>query len=121
WNLVLQSTGAGKKGMLIVPPDLMEQFAAKGAIIGVASSSTEEGFRQYRKKKKYCEWAVYVGDDPEKDMPDLKFVDESGEVKDVKGSGDREKDGDRSGRESSAAPPRNVEVRDTAGSKTGRK
>jgi len=90
WNLVMQGTTGGKKSLLIVPADKLDKYLTKAQIIGVATSSCEEGFREYRKKKRYCEWAFYVGEDPKKDMPDITFVDKEGE-------GGR--DGDREGRE----------------------
>ena len=92
WNIVMQGTTAGKKAMLVVPPDLMEKYASKGQIIGVCSSSIEEAFRQYRNKKRYCEWAFYVGEDPEKEMPDLTFVGQEDEER--RDGGERREDRD---------------------------
>ena len=89
WNLVMQGTTGGKKSLLIVPPELLGKYLSKGQIIGVASTSAEEGYREYRKKKRYSEWAFYVGEDPEKDMPDMTFAGEEGK--------DGGRDGDRRG------------------------
>jgi hypothetical protein len=86
----MQGTTGGKKSLMVVPPELLEKYLVKGQIIGVASSSAEEGYREYRKKKRYCEWVFYVGEDLSKSMPDITFIDEEGE--EGKGSG---KDGDR--------------------------
>lgn len=94
WNLVMQGTTGGKKSLLIVPADQLDKYLTKAQIIGVATSSCEEGFREYRKKKRYCEWAFYVGEDPKKDMPDITFVDKEGE-----GDKDGGRDGDREGGE----------------------
>jgi hypothetical protein len=79
WQIVMQGTTAGKKSLLIVPPDQLGKYLTKAQIIGVATYSCEEGFREYRKKKRYCEWAFYVGEDPLKDMPDVTIIGEEGE------------------------------------------
>lgn len=81
WNIVLRSMTSAKGDLLVVPEDQLDAYVTQGQIIGVASSSCEEGYRIYRKKKKYCEWAFYIGDDPKKEMPELKYVDESGKIK----------------------------------------
>lgn len=87
WNIVMKEATGGKSGFLIVPEEQLGQYENKAYIVGVCSASAEEGFRTYRKKKRYNEWAVYVGDDPEKDMPELKYVGEEGE------SGERREEG----------------------------
>lgn len=74
WDLVLRDGRPGKKGLLVVPEEMLEQYIGQAVIVGVCSTSPEDGFREYRKKKKYNEWAVYVGDDEKKDMPDIKYV-----------------------------------------------
>lgn len=78
WNLVMQggATTGKKKALLIVPEDQVEEYITKARIIGVCSMSCMEGFKIYRKKKKYCEWAIYIGEDPTKEMPELKFVNQ---------------------------------------------
>lgn len=91
WNIVMQGTTGGKKSLLVVPPELLGKYLSKGQIIGVASTSAGEGYREYRKKKRYSEWAFYVGEDPEKDMPDMTFVGEEGK----EGGKDGGRDGDR--------------------------
>ena len=103
WNVVMRSgvPGKDKNALLIVPEDMLEAYSRKANIIGVCSSSREEGFMIYRKKKKYCEWAVYLGEKLEKEMPELKFVadgegDEGERGRDEKGRGDeREERGRR--------------------------
>ncbi|MCP4156814.1 MAG: hypothetical protein GY757_54380 [bacterium] len=85
WNIVMQGTTGRKKELLIVPEEMLEQYLSKARIVGVASTSPEEGFKVYRGKKRYSEWAVYVGEKPEKEMPELKFAgegDDSAETKD---------------------------------------
>jgi hypothetical protein len=94
WNIVMQGTTGGKKSLLIVPPDQLDQYITQAQIIGVASSSCEEGFKEYRKKKRYCEWAIYVGEDPSKDMPEITFV---GEESDERGKGGGDREGSREG------------------------
>ncbi|MCI0470898.1 MAG: hypothetical protein L0Y73_04510 [Candidatus Aminicenantes bacterium] len=100
WNLVMQAIGGGSKSLLIVPPQQLGVYLTRAQLIGVASSSTEEGFREYRKKKRYCEWAIYVGEDISKDMPELTFVALEGEKgKDTKETGKESKETDSEGRE----------------------
>jgi type II secretory pathway pseudopilin PulG len=75
WNVVMQSGTAGKKlALLVVPEDMVAAYISRAGIIGVCSTSCEEGFRVYRKKKKYCEWAFYLGQQVDKEMPELKYV-----------------------------------------------
>jgi hypothetical protein len=76
WNVVMRSglPGEDKNALLVVPEDMLPEYVTKASIIGVCSSSCEEGFLVYRKKKKYCEWAVYLGEQLDKEMPELKFV-----------------------------------------------
>ena len=76
WNVVMQSTKLGKKKLLIVPKKLVKKFIGTSHIIGVISTSTKEGFREYRGKKYYNEWAFYVGEQIDKEMPELKFIKE---------------------------------------------
>lgn len=102
WNIVMAGTMAGKSDMMIVPPEMLEQYLTKARMVGVCSASEEEGFKIYRGKKKYSEWAVYVGEQLEKDMPDFKYVskqgDERGDDKSNERSNDRsnERSDDRS-------------------------
>jgi type II secretory pathway pseudopilin PulG len=79
WNIVMRGGLGGKKGLLLVPEEMVGEYVDKARIVGVCSTSTEEGIREYRGKKRYCEWAVYVGEKVDKDMPELKFVGERGE------------------------------------------
>jgi len=76
WNVVMRSglPGGDKNALLVVPEDMLPEYVTKASIIGVCSSSCEEGFMVYRKKKKYCEWAVYLGEQLDKEMPELKYV-----------------------------------------------
>jgi hypothetical protein len=90
WNVVMRlGRGAGKQTMLLVSEENMAKYAGQAMLIGVASKSCEEGFKVYRKKKKYCEWAVYMGEQLDKDMPELKFADQPGAGDDKDGKGDK--------------------------------
>lgn len=95
-----RSGGGGRGGagaLWIVPEDMLPDYISKAMIIGVCSSSVEEGYLVYRKKKKYCEWAVYLGEQLGKEMPDLKFVIEGDPDEPPKASRD-ESEMDESGR-----------------------
>ena len=101
WAVLVSPGRAGDKTLIIVPPDLAKSEniinainIPTGKIVGVISSSCEEGFREYRKKKKYCDWAFYVGDQQEEELPPLKKY---GEHEDSEGG----KAGD-----DAAAPPK---------------
>ncbi|MCP4219455.1 MAG: hypothetical protein GY765_32775 [bacterium] len=76
WNIVMQENTGRNKALLVVPEEMLDQYIARARIIGVVSTSPDEGFRTYRGKKRYSEWAVYVGEKPEKEMPELKFVEQ---------------------------------------------
>lgn len=76
WNVVMQSTKFGKKKLLIVPKKLVKKFIGTAQIIGVISTSIKEGFREYRGKKHYNEWAFYLGEQVDKEMPELKLIEE---------------------------------------------
>jgi len=76
WNVIMQSTKLGKKKLLIVPKKLVKKFIGTAHIIGVISTSIKEGFREYRGKKHYNEWAFYLGEQIDKEMPELKLIKE---------------------------------------------
>ena len=76
WNFVMQSLSPGKKILMIVPENMVPQFINSARIVGVSSTSNEDGFKEYRKKKKYSEWAFYVGENVDKEMPELKFINQ---------------------------------------------
>jgi hypothetical protein len=99
WNVVMRSGVPGKeKGLLIVPEDMLPQYVSKASIIGVCSSSCEEGFMIYRKKKKYCEWAVFLGEKVDKEMPELDFVVD-GEGNEGDNRDDKDERDEREGKE----------------------
>jgi len=74
WNYVMESKRFGKKNLLIVPEELLPKYLKNNRIIGVCPSAIGESFLEYRKKKYYFEWAFYIGDNENKEMPALKFV-----------------------------------------------
>jgi len=73
WNVVMQPLGRSKK-LLIVPPDLVAKYLSRARLIGVCPTSTGESYRVYREKKRYHEWAFYLGAEEERDMPELEYV-----------------------------------------------
>ena len=73
WNLVMKPSAGGKK-LLVVPVKAAGRFLTQANIVGVCSTSPETGFMEYRGRKHYNEWAFYVGQKPEEDMPPLEFV-----------------------------------------------
>jgi type II secretory pathway pseudopilin PulG len=72
WDAVLQSVGAKK--LLIVPAEQMGRFLSRGILVGVCSTSPDSGFREYRGRKKYNEWAFYVGEKEDEEMPELEYT-----------------------------------------------
>jgi hypothetical protein len=102
WDIVMRDGRPGKKGLLIVPEEMLPQWITQAVIVGVCSTSPEEGFLVYRKKKKYNEWAVYMGEKIEKEMPELKYVGQPGFEEDDRSggsTGSRGPTGSRDGRE----------------------
>jgi hypothetical protein len=74
WNLVMKPASGGKK-LLIVPVSAAGRFLTQASIVGVCSTSAESGFLEYRGRKRYNEWAFYLGDsEEEEDMPPLEFT-----------------------------------------------
>ena len=74
WNAVMQPLARGEKKLLIVPVELIPKLRSRARLVGVCSTSPAESFREYRTKKNYHEWAFYVGEDLESDMPELEFI-----------------------------------------------
>lgn len=74
WDVVMQPKFTGNKTLMVVPEEMVPQYLYQARIVGVISTCPEESFKVYRKKTKYNEWAFYVGEDEEKDMPQLKFI-----------------------------------------------
>jgi hypothetical protein len=74
WDVVMQPKFTGNKTLMVVPEEMVPQYLYQARIVGVISTCPDDAFKVYRKKTKYNEWAFYVGDDEEKDMPQLKFI-----------------------------------------------
>jgi type II secretory pathway pseudopilin PulG len=74
WDIVMAGALGGNNDLLVVPDGMLGEFLNTARIMGVCSTSEQESFMIYRGKKKYCEWAVYVGEQIDKDMPKLKYV-----------------------------------------------
>lgn len=73
WNLVLKPMAGGKK-LLIIPLKSAGRFLTIGSIVGVCSTSPEPSFREYRGRKRYSEWAFYVGAKEKEEMPPLEYA-----------------------------------------------
>ncbi len=109
WDIVMAGALGGKSDLLVVPEDMLGQFLNTARIMGVCSTSDQEGFKIYRGKHKYCEWAVYVGEQLDKEMPKLKYVGkpdskgESGESSESKESSESVDSREKEARETSEA------------------
>ena len=73
WDMVFQDTSGGEAKYLVVPQHLAKAYFGRAVLVGVCSTSPETGFREYRGKKKYNEWAFYLGEKENEKMPDLKY------------------------------------------------
>lgn len=72
WSLVYRDAQAGsEKKLLVAPLSMAANMRGRGVLVGVCSNSPESSFRIYRGKKKYNQWAFYVGDNPKEEMPEL--------------------------------------------------
>ncbi|MBN2400351.1 MAG: type II secretion system protein [Candidatus Aminicenantes bacterium] len=74
WDMVFQDNSTAAPKLLVVPPEQAKAYVGRAVLIGVCSSSPETGFREYRGKKKYNEWAFYFGGKENEDMPELHYV-----------------------------------------------
>ena len=73
WNLVIKPMTGGKK-LLVVPLHVAGKFLTSGTIVGVCSTSPEPGFREYRGRKRYNEWAFYIDAKIQEEMPPLEYA-----------------------------------------------
>lgn len=73
WDLVYLDGSGGEPKYLVVPGDMAKAYVGRAALVGVCSTSPETGFREYRGKQKYNEWAFYVGERESEKMPELKY------------------------------------------------
>ncbi len=74
WNLVIQPATAEQKKLQIISPTQLPRYLANSRLVGVCSASTSEAMLEYREKQRYSEWAFFVGDDPQKQMPELEYL-----------------------------------------------
>ena len=73
WDLVFQDSSAGAAKLLVVPAGQAKAYFGRAVLVGVCSTSPETGFREYRGKKKYNEWAFYLGGKENEEMPELQY------------------------------------------------
>lgn len=73
WDLVYLDSSGGEPKYLVVPEDMAKAYTGRAALVGVCSTSPETGFREYRGKQKYNEWAFYVGERESEKMPELQY------------------------------------------------
>jgi len=73
WDLVFQDTSEGGGKYLVVPAHMAQPYLSRAVLVGVISTSPETAFREYRGKKKYNEWAFYLGGKENEKMPELQY------------------------------------------------
>jgi type II secretory pathway pseudopilin PulG len=73
WDMVFQDNSTAEAKLLVVPADKAKAYFGRALLVGVCSTSPETGFREYRGKKKYNEWAFYLGDNENEEMPELQY------------------------------------------------
>jgi len=73
WDMVFQDNSGAAAKLLVVPAGQAKAYFSRAVLIGVCSTSAETGFREYRGKKKYNEWAFYFGGKEDEDMPELQY------------------------------------------------
>jgi type II secretory pathway pseudopilin PulG len=73
WDMVFMDTTAGEAKYLVVPANLAGAYFSRAVLVGVCSTSPETAFREYRGKKKYNEWAFYLGEKEDEKMPELQY------------------------------------------------
>jgi len=74
WDMVFMDTRAGEGKYLVVPASMAGAYFSRAVLVGVCSTSPETAFREYRGKKKYNEWAFYLGEKEDEKMPELQYV-----------------------------------------------
>jgi len=73
WDMVFQDTTGGEAKYLVVPAHMAKAYFSRAVLVGVCSTSPETAFREYRGKKKYNEWAFYLGEKENEKMPELQY------------------------------------------------
>jgi type II secretory pathway pseudopilin PulG len=72
WDMVFKEAAGGEGKYLIVPEAMAKSYIGRAVLVGVCSTSPETGFREYRGKTKYNEWAFYLGDNENEKMPEMQ-------------------------------------------------
>ena len=73
WDMVFQDSSDAEAKLLVVPADQAKAYFGRAVLVGVCSTSPETAFREYRGKKKYNEWAFYLGGNENEEMPELQY------------------------------------------------
>jgi type II secretory pathway pseudopilin PulG len=73
WDMVFQDNSGPQAKLLVVPADQAKAYFGRALLVGVCSTSPETAFREYRGKKKYNEWAFYLGGKENEEMPELQY------------------------------------------------
>ncbi len=74
WNYVMKSSNVNNKVFLIIPPEFLSKYIKSYNLIGVSCGSVDESYMIYRGKNRYDEWAFYLGQKVDQEMPNLKFI-----------------------------------------------
>jgi type II secretory pathway pseudopilin PulG len=73
WDMVFQDASGAEAKYLVVPAHMAKAYFSRALLVGVCSTSTKTGFREYRGMEKYNEWAFYVGEKETEKMPELSY------------------------------------------------
>lgn len=73
WDMVFKDSSTTEAKLLVVPADQAKAYFGRAVLVGVCSKSPETAFREYRGKKKYNEWAFYLGGNENEEMPELQY------------------------------------------------
>jgi len=73
WDMVFKDSSTTEAKLLVVPADQAKAYFGRAVLVGVCSTSPETAFREYRGKKKYNEWAFYLGGNENEEMPELQY------------------------------------------------
>jgi len=73
WDMVFQDNSGAKAKLLVIPADQAQAYLGRAVLVGICSTSPETAFREYRGKKKYNEWAFYLGGKENEEMPELQY------------------------------------------------
>jgi type II secretory pathway pseudopilin PulG len=73
WDMVFLDSSGGDAKYLVVPAAMAKPYFSRAALVGVCSTSSRTGFREYRGMERYNEWAFYLGGKESEKMPDLIY------------------------------------------------